>query len=235
MLGIIVGLALSWVLLAWLVKGDLRDLGLASPVKGLKQLSIGFLVTAILCVAVQYLESWLSDADWVLNDDISPKDLAARAWWDLRSVFTEELIFRGALLLILIRKIGTQKAVFVSAIAFGVYHWFSFGIIGNLVPMIVIFIGTGLMGYAWALAFAKTKSMAMPTGLHFGWNVTLNTVFSRGPLASGLLIPVGGNPLSDFFSLVGLWLVPAIVLLFVMKGVKSEPAPESLPSNQPKI
>ena len=105
--------------------------------------------------------------------------------------------------------------MWISSIAFGIYHWFSFGILGSIIPMIVVFVGTGLMGYAWALSFSKTKSIAMPIGLHFGWNFTFNTVFSNGPLGNGILFSESNNIISDWFSLIGLWVVPIIVLLFV--------------------
>jgi hypothetical protein len=53
---------------------------------------------------------------------------------------------------ILINRLGSKKSVLISAITIGVYHWFSHGIFGNLVPMFFVFMGAGLMGYAWALA-----------------------------------------------------------------------------------
>jgi hypothetical protein len=95
-------------------------------------------------------------------------------------VLTEELIFRGALLYILLQKIGSPKSIWISAIAFGVYHWFSYGVLGNLQAMILVFIRTGLMGYAWAWAFAKTRSILLPFGLHLGWNVTYKLFFQKG-------------------------------------------------------
>lgn len=119
-------------------------------VKRTKQFTIGFIVTATLCLLVQYLESYLKSFVWILNKDVSGEIILESFFWDVKSIVTEELIFRGALLYILIRKIGAWKGILISAIAFGIYHWFSFGVIGNIMAMILIFIGTGLMGYAWA-------------------------------------------------------------------------------------
>ena len=134
-------------------------------------------------------------------------------------MITEELIFRGALLYILIQKLGKLKGIIISSIAFGIYHWFTFEILGSIIPMIVVFIGTGLMGYAFALSFSKTKSIAMPIGLHLGWNFTVNTIFSNGPLGNGIILSESNNINSDWFSLIGLWVVPIIILFFVKLSV----------------
>lgn len=222
MIGILVTLAISWILLYLFEKKSILSLGFLPITKRLKQLMIGFLITAILCFSVQSLEALLKSSNIVLNEKLNASQFLSMFWWDLKSVLTEELVFRGALLFILIRRFGSERGILVSAIAFGVYHWFSFGIFGNLIPMLFVFIGTGLMGYAWALAFSKTQSVFMPLGLHLGWNFTFNTVFSKGPLGDGLLISSGGNMISDWFSLIGLWGAPLIVLLVVKYLVPSE-------------
>ena len=155
MIGILVAIAVSWLLLLLIEKKNILALGLLPIVKRSKQFLIGFLLTGILCVLVQYIEASLKSSVWVLNENITGVIILKSFWWDFKSVLTEELIFRGAILFILIQKIGSYKGILISAIAFGIYHWFSFGVLGNIVAMILVFIGTGLMGYAWAWAFAK--------------------------------------------------------------------------------
>ncbi|MCY7293030.1 MAG: CPBP family intramembrane metalloprotease [Ferruginibacter sp.] len=66
--------------------------------------------------------------------------------WNVISVVIEELIFRCVPLYILIKKLGPSKAIIVSACAFGIYHWFSFGVIGNIPQMVIMFVITGLIG-----------------------------------------------------------------------------------------
>ncbi|MDN4166700.1 type II CAAX endopeptidase family protein [Cytophagales bacterium LB-30] len=226
MIGIVFAIALSWLLLYLTEKQSILALGFLPVAKRLKQFSIGFLLTGTLCVFVHYLEAYLKSSTWVLNEGISSATILHAFWWDLKSVLTEELIFRGALLYILIQKIGHKKSILISAIAFGVYHWFSFGVLGNVMAMIIIFTGTGLMGYAWAWAFSKTKSILLPFGLHLGWNFMYNTLFSKGPLGELVLISKGGNELTDWASLLnfvsGMVFVPIIVLIFVKYFVKKE-------------
>ncbi len=215
MVGIIVILFISWVLLFLFEKENLMALGFIPFLKRSKQFLLGFIFTSFLCFGVQFLESFLKSSDWILNSNFSFEKLLQYFYWDFKSVLTEELVFRGAILFILMRKIGNSKAILLSAILFGIYHWFSFGIFGNIIAMIFVFIGTGMMGYAWALAFSKTKSIFLPLGLHLGWNFCINTIFSKGPLGEGVLISEGGHEITQLFSLVGLCLIPMLVLLFV--------------------
>lgn len=219
MLGILVILATSWLLLYLMEKKSITALGLLPVTKRLSQFGIGFALTAVLCVLSQLLEASLQSSHWVWNESFSAKLLFQSAKWDFISVTTEELLFRGALLYILIGKIGAYKSVLVSAIAFGVYHWFSYGVFGQIIPMVFTFLATGLMGYALAYSFAKTKSIILPIGLHFGWNFTFNSVFSKGPLGDVALIQNGGTELIDWASLlnfsVGMLLVPVVILIVV--------------------
>ncbi|MDN3492455.1 CPBP family intramembrane glutamic endopeptidase [Winogradskyella bathintestinalis] len=226
MLGILIAIAISWLLLRLIEKKTLVVLGMCPVPKRLKQFSIGFLISAVCCILIQYLEAYLKSSDWIFNKAILSQTILHSFWWDFKSVLTEELIFRGALLYILIQKIGSNKSLLISAIAFGVYHWFSLGVIGNVVAMVLIFIGTGVMGYAWALAFYKTKSILLPFGLHLGWNFIHNTIFSQGPLGEMLLIAKGGHELTEWNSLLnfvsGMVIIPFLILIYVTYFVKKE-------------
>jgi len=226
MIGILVAIGISYLLLYLIEKKNILALGFLPIGKRFLQFLIGFLISGILCVLVQYLESYLKSSTWILNKDITSGIILKSFWWDIKSVLTEELIFRGALLYILIQKIGSGRSILISAIAFGIYHWFSYGVLGNIMAMIFVFIGTGLMGYAWAWAFSKTKSIMLPFGLHLGWNFIYNTMFSKGPLGELLLISKGGNELTDWSSILnfisGLIIVPVIVLIYVKYFVETE-------------
>ncbi len=219
MIGILVLLALSWLILYYVEKENLSVLGVYPTKKRVVHFFAAFLVTSLLCFATQYIELILTDSEWFINDSIAGVTIVKGFFWDIKSVLTEELLFRGALLYILIQKIGEQKSILISACSFGIYHWFSFGVFGNTFAMLLIFIGTGLMGYAFALSFSKSKSLLLPIALHLGWNFTYNTVFSNGPLGELILISRGGVELTGLTSLFnfanGLIIAPIIVLLYV--------------------
>ncbi|RAW01826.1 CPBP family intramembrane glutamic endopeptidase [Pseudochryseolinea flava] len=222
MIGILVILLISSIILYAVERKTILVLGFTPALRAVKYFLIGFTLLATLCAAVQLLTIWSAAGQWSINDAILISRILRMLSWDATSVLTEELIFRGALLYLLIRWIGSSKAVLISAIAFGVYHWFSFGILGYVVPMIVVFIGTGLMGYAWALSYAKTGSIALAFGMHLGWNFTHNTIFSKGPLGDGLLLIRVEEVVSSWISLIGLCGIPILVVLVVQFWIKDE-------------
>ncbi|MCP9751963.1 CPBP family intramembrane glutamic endopeptidase [Ferruginibacter sp. HRS2-29] len=200
--GLLVQLSISWVLLSLFDRKDPRALGLLPTTKTTTQVFVGFAIAIIICAFNYYLQTVFSGSTWLLNKAFTWPGFFSGSWWVMQSVLYEELIFRGALLYIAIKKIGAKKACMLSAICFGVYHWFSMGAFGNWVSMACLFIGTGIMGYIFALAFAKTRSMYLPIGLHFGWNFINTIIFSQGPIGDQLLISKRGDRFNVYESII---------------------------------
>jgi hypothetical protein len=71
MVGIIVALTLSWLLLFLFEKKSLLALGVTPVVKRSKQFFVGFTITAILCVMVQYCQSLMESATWSVNPKVT--------------------------------------------------------------------------------------------------------------------------------------------------------------------
>ncbi|RJR14432.1 CPBP family intramembrane metalloprotease [Candidatus Parcubacteria bacterium] len=192
MLGIVVQLIISWILLYLFTKKNLLVLGITPLRRRFFQFSIGFIFTGVLCACIQIFHSILTNTEWEVSPSITIIGVINFLWWNIKSVVFEELIFRGALLYIAIEKLGSRKGIFLSAISFGMYHWLSYGVLGDVVSMAVVFIMTAITGLVWAFAFFKTKSIALPIGLHLGWNFTYNSIFSRGPFGEQILVPLKG-------------------------------------------
>lgn len=222
MLGVLILLLLSWGLLYLVNKQGLEALGFW-PLYRLKFLAQGFGFTALLCLLSQGGLMFLAEQPIQLSENFTWTLLFHASYWDFLSVLTEELLFRGALLLVALKQLPKKRHAFwLSAIAFGVYHWFSYGIFGQWIPMLLIGLGTGIMGYAMALALYKSQSLWAPIGLHLGWNLIYNTVFSKGPLGTVVLAPASSvDSLPDWYGLfaflIGNLVVPWLVLWFVMK------------------
>lgn len=218
MIGILVILGISWGLLYFFEKENLLALGFSPLSKRLTQFLIGFVFTCLLNLLCLFIETNMKAIEWTLNSLFKEQLIAETLWYHLKSTLTEDLVFRGALLYILIEKVGAKMAILFSAIAFGVYHWFSYGVLGSLIPMIYVFIVTGLTGYVWAVAFARSKSILLGLGLHLGWNF-ISQLFSRGPLGEILYVESSSQALSELNNLIYLSItgiaVPLITLAFI--------------------
>lgn len=191
-----------------------------------------FLVTGI-CGSLEFLlRKLLADEQWQINPKVSWMLILQGTWWTLFSVLYEELIFRGVVLYILIKRIGAVKAIVSSSVAFGIYHWFSYGLFWNIPMMIYIFIVTGCMGIVLAYAYSKTLSLYIPIGIHFGWNLVHGFAFSTGSIGNGVFIPVPDQPKMtvSYFTYYLITLLPIILTILInyfllkkLKWVASDP------------
>lgn len=188
MIGIIVQLAISWVIIWLIERKDLGVLGFRPTKRRALEFCLFFMITAF-CASLGFFMRMYFGERWQLNPDFTWKLLVNGFWWNIKSVLFEELIFRGVIFYILIRRLGVSRAILISSVAFGIYHWFSFDIIGNVPQMIMAFILTGLMGALYAYGYSKTFSLYVPCAIHLGWNFTRNFVFSEGNIGSGVLVP----------------------------------------------
>lgn len=195
---ILIGLILigvSWFLLR-IQRRPLSVLGFNKPRQRLGELVAGFMLACIFATAQFVLTSVFSGFDWALNPDYNATKLLNAFRWTLNSVLYEELLFRGYLLYKAIEFVGVRKACWLSASAFGIYHWFSYGLFGSVIPMIYVFFLTGSFGLMLAYSFAMSKSVALPIALHLGWNIVTILVFSNGPIGAQLFQPNTPEPLT---------------------------------------
>lgn len=220
MFGILIQLLISWLLLWFTERKNLIVLGFIPTKTRLLGFLFGFSISAIVISFLYLAISWLTNNYWSINPDFQASDFFSSTWWVFKSVIFEELIFRGALLYILIQKTNEIKACLISAISFGIYHWFSFSVIGNPVLMTYIFFTTGIWGLMFAFAYSRTESLYLPIGLHLGWNLFNIVIFSQGPFENQLFINSNNGQLLTGFTSVGFQLfqvfaVPIIILYYL--------------------
>ena len=195
MLQIIGLLAISW-LIVWLFnRSNLSILGLTPNKERLKLVLILFTVTAICCSITYLMKIYFAKEQYTLNHKLTANLIFAGVWETLRSVLTEELLCRGVLLYILIKKVGTKWAIVISSVVFGLLHWLNNGLFGNIIQMSIIFAFTFGMGLLVAYSYAKTFSILIPTAIHFGWNLTQNFIFPDRPEGNHIFILAGTPPI----------------------------------------
>lgn len=193
MAGLIVELIISWLLLKFILHKNLFALGFKINSQQLISIIIAFFIPVAFLVIYLVSISLSVKSPYHLNPNYTFAAFKNSAAYVLIAVIYEELIFRGAILYILIKKIGAQKAVLISAISFGVYHWFTMGVLGQVVPMLFVFTVTAIMGYMFALSFSISKTIYFPFALHLGYNFTFMIIFSRSNIGEQLLIPMYKN------------------------------------------
>jgi len=228
MLGAIVAVLLSWGLLYWLTGESINALGLTPNKQRLKALILGLLFMAGMAVINFLWQAHFKEISYTLNPDYGVMKFLGGSLWVFNAVLFEELVFRGCLLYLLIRYLGTVKACLLSAIAFGIYHWFSYELFGSrLIVMIYVFLITGAAGWMFAYAFAKTRSLWAPVGLHLGWNLITALVFSSGPIGNHLLIQQGqavesGDWVTLLFFTLQTVIIPGLVTWYLYRCYPSD-------------
>lgn len=201
MLGILIELLISGLLLLWFNKSNLSVLGFKVTKNRTSDFVFGFSTASLFCIFYYTATSILSNTNYHINPEFKIVQFLKGFWWVLTSVLFEELIFRGALLYVAIKKIGIKKACIISAAAFGIYHWFTFGALGNPIQMLIVFFMTGIWGLMFAYSYAKTKSLYLPIALHLGWNFINTVIFSKGPLGNQFLLIDSSKKLEGIVSL----------------------------------
>lgn len=192
MIGLLVLSLLSWLLLRKVAREPIAVLGIVPS----RRRFIEFAVGALFMGGVGFInflwQAHFKKIGYQLNPEYGLGQLLTGSFWVLRAVVLEELVFRGALLYMLIKWIGAIRACLLSSLVFGVYHWFSYEVFGSrLILMAYILLVTGAGGWMFSYAFAKTRSLYASTGLHLGWNLVSAVVFSSGPLGNQLLLQRG--------------------------------------------
>ncbi len=182
MLGIVVILGVSWLLLYFIQKENLAILGFFPIKKRLLQFGLGLLFIFLVRLLFVFIETKIHSSVWVKNSNFEWILLLKDIQYHFISALTEDLVFRGAILYILIKRLGRQWGIFISAAAFGVYHWFSYGMLDSRwIELALVFLGTGFTGYVWAFTFAKSKSIFLALGFHLAWNLCSSFFFPSQP------------------------------------------------------
>jgi uncharacterized protein len=217
MIGIIVQLAISWLLVWLFEKGNLKFLGFYPAKKRLLHFALFFIITGLCCAMGFFLKMYITQQQWILNPQLKVPLLLKGMWWNIKSVLFEELIFRGVLLYILLKKLRGTKAIIISAIAFGIYHWFSHELFWDIKAMAIEFAVTGAMGLLLAYAYAKTYSLYIPIAIHIGWGIVQQVIFSNGPIGNQLFIEVMPRPVItiSYFSFFIVLLLPILSMLTI--------------------
>ena len=209
-------------------KEPLSSVGFRLDQRWFKEIVWGTLLGIGMLLAVVGIICVTGGVRFELNPARSAGALLTGLYIFLFAALLEETLFRGFIFQRLLDGVGVWPAQIVLATLFAVAHWGSPGMQGatEIVAFTDIFLAAVMLG----LAYLRTRSLALPIGLHLGWNWTQGHVLGFGVSGydfAGWLKPIfqgqaewltGGafGPESSIFSpLVSLLM---ILLLWRWKG-----------------
>ncbi|MEW2493543.1 CPBP family intramembrane glutamic endopeptidase [Streptomyces nodosus] len=134
---------------------------------------------------------------------------------------TEELLFRGVLFRIIEERTGTWIALTLTGVLFGLAHLLNPN--ASVWGAIAIAVEAGGM---LAAAYAATRNLWVPIGLHFGWNFAASAIFSTevsgNDTAQGLLnattsgpVPITGGDFGPEGSLYSVLFGVLVMIVFL--------------------
>jgi len=148
---------------------------------------IGFGMFAAVIVNIAFL------GDYRVDGLGSPAGAVALLGFMAAAAVTEELMFRGILFRIVEKRIGTWAALALTGLLFGLSHLINPD--ASLWGAIAIAVEAGGM---LAAAYAATRTLWVPIGLHFAWNFAQGGIFgtqvSGNDTPDGLLNGVTSGP-----------------------------------------
>lgn len=160
-------LLVTWICMR-LRRQPLSDVGLRLDARWLRQLLCGIALGSVLMLAVTALIALAGGVRFGLDPARGVAALAQGAWMFAWVAVLEELLFRGFVFQRLVDGIGAPAALLAMAALFALAHWGNPGMQGSTRAWATL--DTALGAIVLGLAFLRTGSLALPIGIHFGWN-----------------------------------------------------------------
>jgi len=177
----------------WLVRAlERRSPDELGPAKAARRLAFGMVTGATLFALVCMILWSLGAVSFQGIAGASGLGLALAT--AIASAVGEEIVFRGVAFRLLEDWLGTTIALILSASIFGLLHAGNHG--ATWISTLAIALESGVL---LGVAYAATRSLWLPIGLHFGWNFTEGGIFGAavsGGQYSGLITTrLSGPPL----------------------------------------
>lgn len=190
-----IGLGAGWICLA-IEKKPLSAMGYKLNGRWAGELGLGVLGGAAIMLITALVAMGGGGFHWTKG----AADFHAIAWGLLLFIivgFNEETLFRGYLFQRLVDGMGQWPAQILMALFFGLAHWGNPGMHGAtlLWATLDISLAAVLLGFCWK----RTGSLALPIGVHLGWNWAQGSLLGfgvSGTDAGGFFKPVfaAGKP-----------------------------------------
>ena len=182
-------LLVTWICMR-LRRQSLAGVGLRFDLKWLRQALGGIAFGSAQMLAAAALIYAAGGVRFSLEPTGGLAALALGAWTFAWVALLEELLFRGFVFQRLVDGIGAPTALLLMAAVFAAAHWGNPGMLGA--TEIWASVDLALAGLLLGLAYVRTGSLALPIGMHFGWNWIQGSVLGfdvSGLHQAGWLLP----------------------------------------------
>lgn len=174
--------ALACLLAAWgclrAEGAPLSSLGLRLDGRFLRHLVLGTLGGVALMAATAGVVWLLGGLHWARSTGVGLPALAMGGWLFLAVAVFEEQLFRGYAFQRAVRGLGFPGGQATFALLFALIHWNNPGMAGATRAWATVNIAFAalLLGLCWR----RTGSLALPIGVHLGWNWTQGSLLGFG-------------------------------------------------------
>ncbi|MGA2083576.1 MAG: type II CAAX endopeptidase family protein [Holophaga sp.] len=170
-------LFLTWAFLQ-LERRPLVSVGLRLGRRWGVEFVLGLLAGAGLMALMALMAYLGGGVQWARDPQAGLGRLTAGGWLYLAVAAREELLFRGYLFQRLERALGARSTLVLTAVLFAGVHWGNPGMAGA--TRIWASLNIGLAAVLLGLCYLRTRSLALPMGLHLGWNWVQGTLLGFG-------------------------------------------------------
>jgi|GEM_PF-2058672 len=202
---------MNWFFARVISKEPLKDIGWSLSESPVRLFLIGFALTAViagLTISIsiaQFAISYKLNTPFMVTAGL----ITLAVFSGLFQCAAEELWMRSWFLSNFALLIGSKNAIIFTGLIFGLMHFLNpaYSWLGAL--------NAALAGIMFSAGFLKTRSIVIPIGLHYGWNLVMGLSFNRQifRLSSPLLTNI-----NQFTAAEGTWwgaLLVLVVTLFV--------------------
>jgi membrane protease YdiL (CAAX protease family) len=232
-------LGVTWICTR-LRREPLASVGFALDRRWLAQLAAGTAIGGASILALAAAIAALGGLSFELDPARSAGALARGAYVFFCVALLEETLTRGFVFQRLLAGTGFWVAQLLVALLFAAGHWGNPGMEGATLVVATLSLVSG--AFLFGLAYVRTRSLALPVGLHLGWNWCQGQLLGFGVSGhdqAGWWRPIFGDrpewltggkfgPEASVLALAVDVLV--IVLLWRWRGVASRPAGAAAPA-----
>ncbi|MBI1751535.1 MAG: CPBP family intramembrane metalloprotease [Acidobacteria bacterium] len=170
--------ALASFLCVKLEKRSFRDLGFHPGSRWLGELAAGGAIGILLILLTALLVKGLDGFHWERAAAVGPRQMLLAALMFLGVGFNEEIMSRGFPFQRLVEGAGPWVGQLVFAALFALMHWGNPGMHGA--TKVWATLNIGLAAILLGFCYLRTRSLALPIGVHLGWNWAQGSLLGFG-------------------------------------------------------